>query len=298
MKIDQPPPGSPWPARLDLLQGASGLFLALFMWLHMAFVSSILIGKDAFWTVARFFEGQFLLGRPVPALVSAFVGVIFLVIVLHAALALRKLPADWRQYRTLRMHARGMRHGDTDLWLAQVITGFAMLFLASVHLYDMMVEPERIGPYGSADLVWSGRAWPLLLLLLFAVEIHALTGLYRLALKWGWPTFGDPKRTRKVLRTALWALLAFFIGVGLITLGTFMRIGMDHADDAGQLYRPSWIQGAVAESGGLRVAATHQPAERPQADANAGIGRPRFSDPASQGPKEGFSRHSLQEQGR
>jgi hypothetical protein len=36
---------SRWPARLDLIQSASGLFLGLFMWGHMAFVSSILISK-------------------------------------------------------------------------------------------------------------------------------------------------------------------------------------------------------------------------------------------------------------
>ena len=41
---------SRWPARLDWMQSASGLVLALFMWGHMFFVSSILLGKDAMWT--------------------------------------------------------------------------------------------------------------------------------------------------------------------------------------------------------------------------------------------------------
>ncbi|MGE5769626.1 MAG: succinate dehydrogenase/fumarate reductase cytochrome b subunit, partial [Betaproteobacteria bacterium] len=36
---------SRWPARLDLLQSASGLFLALFLMAHMFFVSSILISQ-------------------------------------------------------------------------------------------------------------------------------------------------------------------------------------------------------------------------------------------------------------
>ena len=194
---------SPWPARLDLLQSASGLFLVLFMWLHMAFVSSILLGKDAFWAVARFFEGYFIFGQPIPALVTAFALAIFLIIVLHAVLALRKFPASWHQYRSLRSHMRYMGHRDTSLWLAQVVTGFAMLFLASVHLYAMMAEPEAIDPYGSADQVWSGRTWPLLLLLLLCVETHGLVGLYRLALKWGWPTLGDPLRTRTLLRRTM-----------------------------------------------------------------------------------------------
>jgi fumarate reductase subunit C len=234
---------SPWPARLDLAQSASGLFLALFMWLHMAFVSSILWGKDAFWTVARFFEGYFVLGRPVPVLVSAFALAILLLIVLHAGLAMRKFPANWRQYRGFWTHMRGLGHGDTSLWLVQVGTGFAMFFLASVHLYAMIAEPEAIDPYGSADLVWSGRTWPLLLLLLLCVEVHGVVGLYRLALKWGWPTFGDPQRTRTVLRRVMWVLILFFIGVGLASLDTFARIGKAHAPHAGELYTPTFQQG-------------------------------------------------------
>jgi succinate dehydrogenase/fumarate reductase cytochrome b subunit len=38
---------SRWPARLDWMQSASGLVLGLFMWGHMFFVSSVLLGKDA-----------------------------------------------------------------------------------------------------------------------------------------------------------------------------------------------------------------------------------------------------------
>ena len=61
---------SHWPARLDLVQSASGLVLALFMWGHMAFVSSILLGKDAMWTITKFFEGYFFFGRSYPWIVS------------------------------------------------------------------------------------------------------------------------------------------------------------------------------------------------------------------------------------
>jgi len=230
-------PPSSWPARLDLLQSLSGLFLALFMWAHMAFVSTILISEEAFWTIARTFEGYYIFGRPLPWLVSLFVLFIFLLIVLHAALALRKFPANWRQYRVLRNHVVSMRHGDTSLWLVQLISGFLMLFLASVHLYAVMMEPELIDPYGSADLVWSGRAWPLLFLLLLCVEVHGVIGLYRLALKWGWPSFGDVARTRRILRRSMWLLVIFFIVTGLLTLATFIRIGIEHAPNAGELYK-------------------------------------------------------------
>jgi len=233
---------SVWPARLDLLQSASGLVLALFMWLHMAFVSSILLGNDAFWVVARFFEGYFILGRAYPGLVSLFVAGVLALIVLHAALALRKFPADWRQYQAFWRHSRTFHHGDTRLWLAQVATGFALFFLAPVHLYQMLAHPDLIGPFASADRVWSGRLWPLYLLLLFAVEVHGGVGLYRLAVKWGWFEGRDSARTRRCLKRAKWAMTAFLIALGLLTLAAYIRIGIDHAPRVGERYTPAWAE--------------------------------------------------------
>ncbi len=240
MSISSSP--SVWPARLDLLQSASGLVLALFMWLHMAFVSSILLGNDAFWVVARFFEGYFILGRAYPGLVSLFVAGVLALIVLHAALALRKFPADWRQYQAFWRHSRTFHHGDTRLWLAQVATGFALFFLAPVHLYQMLAHPDLIGPFASADRVWSGRLWPLYLLLLFAVEVHGGVGLYRLAVKWGWFEGRDSARTRRRLKRAKWAMTAFLIALGLLTLAAYIRIGIDHAPNVGERYTPAWAE--------------------------------------------------------
>ena len=57
---------SRWPARLDWCRALSGLVLALFMWGHMFFVSSILLGKDAMWTVTRVLRGLLLLRPLVP----------------------------------------------------------------------------------------------------------------------------------------------------------------------------------------------------------------------------------------
>ena len=111
---------SRWPARLDLLQSGSGLALGLFMWVHMFFVSSILLGRDAMWTVARFFEGYFVFGRPLPWLVSLLVATIFALFIGHAALALRKFPASYRQYRTYREH---MGSHEARRHLALVLAG-------------------------------------------------------------------------------------------------------------------------------------------------------------------------------
>ena len=100
-------------------------------------------------------------------------------------LAVRKFPISYRQFTTFRNHMRMMRHEDTTLWYWQVFTGFALFFLASVHLYIMLSRPDRIGPFESADRVWSEHFWPLYVLLLLAVELHGGIGLYRLAVKWG-----------------------------------------------------------------------------------------------------------------
>src|SRR5580765_5185999 len=227
---------SRWPARLDWMQSASGLVLALFMWGHMFFVSSILLGKDAMWSVTRFFEGYFLLGRSYPWIVSMVVAAVISLLVVHSMLALRKFPIDYRQYRAFRDHAGAMKHGDTTLWWWQVVTGFAMFFLASVHLYQMLMHPGMIGPYESADRVWSGRWWPLYVVLLFAVELHGGIGLYRLAVKWGWFAGKDPNASRRNLKRLKWALSLFFIVLGVATLAAYIKIGIAHADRVGERY--------------------------------------------------------------
>ena len=234
-----------WPARLDWLQSVSGLILALFMWGHMVFVSSILLGKDAMWTVTKFFEGYFVFGRSFPWVVSIVVAGILSLVVVHALLAVRKFPIDYRQYRSFRDHMGSMKHSDTTLWWWQVVTGFALFFLVGVHLYVMLTRPETIGPFGSADRVWSDHFWPLYLVLLFAVELHGGIGLYRLAVKWGWFAGADPNATRRRLKTLKWALTAFFLALGLATLAAYIRIGIEHAPNAGERYTPAWVRPAA-----------------------------------------------------
>ena len=237
---------SRWPARLDLAQSASGLVLAVFMWSHMLFVSSILAGKDAMWTVTKFFEGYYFTGRSHPWVVSIAVAGIAALLALHAALALRKFPASYRQYATFRGHMRGMRHADTTLWWWQVVTGFALFFLASVHLFAMLTRPDLIGPYESSDRVVTQHYWLLYVVLLFAVEIHGGIGLYRLAVKWGWFAGDDPNATRKRLQRVKWSITAFFLVLGVATLAAYVKIGMEHRDRAGERYVPAHVAKPVA----------------------------------------------------
>lgn len=240
---------SRWPARLDFMQSASGLALGLFMWGHMLFVSSILLGKDAMWTVTKFFEGYFFFGTSFPWLVSVVVAVVIVLFVGHAFLALRKFPTNYRQYQAFRSHMGVFHHNDTRLWYWQAFTGFALFFLASPHLFIMLTQPGSIGPYGSADRVWSDGMWGLYILLLLAVEVHGGVGLYRLAVKWGWFEGKDPAATRARLKKVKWGITAFFLVLGFLTLAAYVKIGLEHANQYGEPYEPSFLQNSKSLEG-------------------------------------------------
>ena len=240
------PRKSRWPARMDFAQSATGLLLALFMWGHMLFVASILISKDAMWIITKMFEGYYFFGRSFPQIVSVIVAIIFVMIMAHAFLAMRKFPASYRQYQTFIGHKNLLRHSDTSLWWLQVVTGFLLFFLAPPHLFQMLMHPEAIGPYGSGDRVWSSVWWPLYLVLLFCVELHGGVGLYRLVVKWGWLEGQDPNRTRARLSRLKWGITLFLLALGLLTLAAYMKIGYEHRDRIGEEYIPAWIQPGAA----------------------------------------------------
>jgi fumarate reductase subunit C len=144
-----------------------------------------------------------------------------------------------------------LAHGDTTLWAVQAATGFLLFFIAAAHLHQMLMHPGDIGPYASADRVWSGRWWAFYLVALFCVELHGGIGLYRLAMKWGWFQGRDPARGRRRLKALKWILTAFFLALGLATLAAYMKIGHEHAARAGERYTPAWVRPAV-EHGVLR----------------------------------------------
>ncbi len=219
------------------------------MWGHMLFVSSILVSRDAMWAITKMFEGYFFFGRSYPWVVSIVVAGVLALFIVHAALAVRKFPIDYRQYRTFRGHMKTMRHDDTTLWFWQVVTGFAMFFLAPAHLYVMLSRPDRIGPFASADRVWSDHMWPLYILLLLAVELHGGIGLYRLAVKWGWFAGPSAEITRARLKRVKWALTAFFLALGLATLAAYVKIGIEHAPHYGERYLPAHIKEPGAPAG-------------------------------------------------
>lgn len=227
------------PAKLDFYQSATGLFLGLFMWGHMLFVSTILISKDFMYSVTKFFEGSFIFEEGKPIIVSVTVFIIFIIFIVHALLALRKFPSTYKQYKILKTHTVAMKHEDTKLWFIQAYTGFAMFFLGSVHLYVIMTNADKIGPYASADRVFSDWMWPLYILLLLAVEFHGTIGLYRLSIKWGWFDGADPRAARKKLKRWKWIITTIFLVLGFTTLAAYIKIGMEHKDHYGERYKVS-----------------------------------------------------------
>jgi len=229
------------PARLDFLQSATGIILALFISGHILFESSILISKDAMYNMTLFFEGYYFIGSKHPIIITILATSILLIIIVHAIIALRKFPANYRQYKAMKTHMARMNHHDTSLWAIQVITGFAMFFLASVHLYIMIAQPEMIGPYASSERIATDMMWPMYLLLLFAVVIHAGLGVYRLILKWGLFEAKQQKfmkQRRALLRTIMYFVVTLYLVVGIASLARYMQIGYEHDFENGERYHP------------------------------------------------------------
>lgn len=226
------------PARLDFAQSGTGLILGLFMWVHMLLVGSIILGKGSFNFVAKNMELAFLsdTGHGFPIAVFFAVLTIFTLFIIHALLGVRKFPISWKQHRIMRDQMQMMNHTDTNLWYIQVVTGFLMFFLGSVHLYIMLTHPGSIDPYLSADRVVSGNMWPLYLILLICVELHGTIGLYRLCMKWGWFAGKDARASRKKLKALKNRATIFFLTIGILALLVFVVIGINHRDRVGEKY--------------------------------------------------------------
>lgn len=216
------------PARLDFLQSATGLILALFIMGHILFEASILISNDMMYKVTLMFEGYYFFGERYPGIISFLAAAIFLIFILHAAVAIRKFPASYKQYKTIKEHTKRMKHEDSSLWMIQVITGFMMFFLGSIHLYIMMSQPSNIGPFASSFRVVSEHMGPLYFLLLLSVVSHAFIGLYRLALKWGFMEGKSTKVSRRRFKLLMRVLIAIYLLIGLSSLARYSYIGLHY----------------------------------------------------------------------
>ncbi|NPA60231.1 MAG: fumarate reductase cytochrome b subunit, partial [Epsilonproteobacteria bacterium] len=213
------------PARLDFTQSITGLILAIFIMGHLLFEASILISNEAMYKVTLMFEGYYFFGHRYPEIITFLAITISIVFIVHAAIALRKFPDNYRQHKVMKEHVIRMKHEDTSLWIIQITTGFIMFFIGSVHLYTMMAEPSNIGPFASAFRIVQEHMAPLYLLLLLSVVTHAFIGLYRLALKWGFMEGKSTKVSRARFKFLMKSFIFIYILIGLASLVKYTYIG-------------------------------------------------------------------------
>ncbi len=210
-----------WTAWLDMSQSITGVVLALFLWTHLVLVSSILLGGDAMTWVAGMMELNFLSadGHGYPWVVSVIaIGVAALAFI-HVLVALQKLPLSLKQQIALRKQMSSIKHGDTQLWVWQAITGVIIFLLLPVHLWLIGSAPETIGPSGSAQRIWGDGVWLLYLPLLLSVELHAAIGVYRVAIKWG---AARDLNTRTRLKKIKTVISVVFVLIGVASLLAFL----------------------------------------------------------------------------
>ncbi|NGQ96622.1 succinate dehydrogenase [Brevibacillus sp. SYP-B805] len=200
-------PGNKTDFLVEAAQTVSGLLLVGFLWTHMLFVASILLGIQAFDALAHFMERFRLLD----------LAVIFIILTVatHVGAVLRRIPGRWQEQKIVWKHAAIIRHPDTWSWLFQAVTGSAMLLLIIIHVF--VVVYVGIDATLSADRVHS---WMLgfYIVLLFLAEYHASVGLYRTLVKWGFVK-------RHSLKRVLTVITVCTIGLGLLSLWAFYSLG-------------------------------------------------------------------------
>jgi len=229
------------PARLDFIQSSTGLILAVFIMGHILFEASILISNEMMYKVTLMFEGYYFFGERYPGIISFLAGAIFVIFITHAGVAMRKFPSDYKKYKIMKNHMVSMKHEDTSLWMIQVLTGFIMFFIGSVHLYIMMTQPSNIGPFASSSRVVDQFMGPLYALLLLSVISHAFVGLYRLALKWGFMEGKNTKVSRKIFKLMMKTMILLYIVIGFSSLATYVNIGKNHDFSDGVKYKSETI---------------------------------------------------------
>ncbi len=204
----------------ELISGGSGILLGLFMFGHTALMASMLAGARGFDWVAEQF-GRFHLDEPV-------VIVIFLLFLVHAVFASRKIPAKLEERRRILKLSRDLRaangfqpHLDSLLWIWQVRTGMVILVLGSFHIILIGLDVftplfgERRGLEAQSTLEREQAGlWLPYVVLTICVAFHTAVGLYRLAVKWG----VGARLSRRSLKVAEHVILWSMLGLGALTL--------------------------------------------------------------------------------
>jgi fumarate reductase subunit C len=215
----------------ELISGGSGLVLALFMWGHVVLVGSILTGERGFDWMATMLEDYYIAQPTVAA--------IFILFIIHAIFASRKIPAQLQERRRVIALAKGLDqsgrekvpsrrdnspfvpHLESLLWIWQVRTGMVILVLGSFHLILLGIDvfTPLFGDHAGIESSTStarvaAGLWLPYGILLLCVEFHAGVGLYRLAVKWGAGFLPHRRYLHRIEQVIFWVVL----GLGTITL--------------------------------------------------------------------------------
>ncbi len=212
----------------DVWQSITGLILGIFLFCHMGFTGSILLGEkgSVFETLVGISGGKWIDGQMHLWMHVVFIGFITIVVIIHALLALRKFPANIKALKTMRGHYHMIRHNDTTLWWVQFVTAIFLTALVFFHLIPMLLNPGEIGAEGSGLLVYNYHWWLwVIVLFLIVTELHGMIGLYRLCMKW----CGPSDSTRSFLRGLLYLVIICMICLGCFVIWGFYSVGASFA---------------------------------------------------------------------
>jgi len=194
---------------LELALSASGVALVVFMLMHLGLLFSAVLGRQYMDDLADFLEGYYLL--------QAMIAPLILLGLVHVFLAARKVPTTFGQQRILVAQMRQLGHLDTWTWAFQILSGAALLIVASIHLWTVLTDlPIEAGKSGAR--VFGMYLW-LYIPFVLLVEGHISIGLYRVAVKWGLVS------RRLAAHLALLAWTALVLALGFTILATLYHIG-------------------------------------------------------------------------
>jgi len=181
---------------VETMQMVSGLLLVLFLWVHMLFVGTVLLGKGTFGALASFMDNWGVPSTASHVLSPLNLTIVFLILVfgMHIGAVLRRMPRQYREQKIVWQHAKIIHHYDTWSWVFQSITGSAILVLAAIHI--TVVAGFGISVFNSSHRVAMVGFLIFYSVLLLLSEYHASVGLYRIFVKWG---FVNHHRMRAVL---------------------------------------------------------------------------------------------------
>ena len=210
---------SRWPAYCDVAQSVTGLLLGLFLFCHMAFTSSIQLGKDVFWNLVAFSGGYPIDGEEHAWMHVVLIGAITLLVIIHALMALRRFPTSYHMFHNIKSQYQFIAHRDTTLWIVQIVTAVILTGMVFPHVTPMLLDPHAIGPnLSSVHTYHNGLLWTFVFLV--ATELHGMIGLYRLCVKWD--VFAG---NREALRKIMYCVVVLMIACGSMTMWTYYSNG-------------------------------------------------------------------------